>query len=190
MCYYITATLPENTDIQSIKTILDKYNMAFSPINNSNVNSQLRPGELYFQATRDYCDCDTSLGVLNRDAEYQKLLNSKKVRILRKKKWTESKINGWIRKKLENKPSHSKRSITEKERHLDIRRWIDFILEIINSNNVSRIGILKHWYKYGLNDEQITIKNTIKSYIDEIKPDFLLNLKEDILYEFFPRYIF
>ncbi|MFX1328975.1 MAG: hypothetical protein ACFE91_12690 [Promethearchaeota archaeon] len=85
MCYYITTTLPENTNIESIRTILDKYNMDFSPINNNNVRSQLCPEELYFQATKDYCDCDKSLGLLNRDTEYRKLLNSKKVKTLRKK---------------------------------------------------------------------------------------------------------
>jgi hypothetical protein len=86
MCFYITATLPENSDIESIRLILDKYKMAFSPINNIKLRSQLRPGELYFRATKDYCDCDTSLGILNREMKYRKLLKSKKVRNLRKKK--------------------------------------------------------------------------------------------------------
>ena len=187
MCYYITTTLPKDTEIDSIKTILDRYNMAFSPINNINLSSQLRPGELYFRATKDYCDCDTSLGILNRESEYQILLSSKKVKTLKKKKWTESEIDEWIRKKLQKKPSHSKRSTTEKERQLDIDRWVNFILEIINSNKATRIGILKHWYRYGLHDEVITIKRTVKSYIDEAKSELLLDLEEDVLYEFFPR---
>lgn len=190
MFFYITTTLPKDTDTDSIKTILDRYNMAFSPINNINLSSQLRPGELYFRATKDYCDCDTSLGILNRESEYQILLSSKKVKTLKKKKWTESEIDEWIRKKLQKKPSHSKRSITEKERQLDIDRWVNFILEIINSNKATRIGILKHWYRYGLHDEVITIKRTDKSYIDEAKSELLLDLEEDVLYEFFPRYKF
>ena len=112
------------------------------------------------------------------------------VKTLKKKKWTESEIDEWIRKKLQKKPSHSKRSITEKERQFDINRWVNFILEIINSNKATRIGILKHWYRYGLHDEEITIKRTVKSYIDEVKPEFLLELEEDVLYKFFPRYKF
>ncbi len=190
MCFYITTTLPKDTNIDSIKTILDRYNMAFSPINNINLSSQLRPGELYFRATKDYCDCDTSLGILNRESDYQMLLSSKKVKTLKKKKWTESEIDEWIRKKLQKKPSHSKRSITEKERQLDIDRWINFILEIINSNKATRIGILKHWYRYGLYDEEIKLKRNIKLYIDEVKPELLLDLEDDVLYEFFPRYKF
>ena len=63
MCFYITTTLPKKTDIISIRTILDRYNMAFTPIENNFLKSQFRPGELYFRATKDYCDCDTSLGI-------------------------------------------------------------------------------------------------------------------------------
>ncbi|NVM36659.1 MAG: hypothetical protein HWN81_13775 [Candidatus Lokiarchaeota archaeon] len=186
MCFYITSALPNDTNIESIRTIIDQYNMAFSPINNINLSSQIRPGELYYRATKDYCDCDTSLGILNREREYQKLLNSKKVKTLKKKKWTVGEINDWIRNKLQKKPIHSKGSITEHERQLDIERWINFIIKIIKSKKVSRIGILKHWYKYGLQDEDFTLKRTVKLHIDEVKPELLLDLEEDVLYEFFP----
>jgi len=189
MCFYVTTTLPKDIEIESIRTILDRYNMAFSPINNINLSSQLRPGELYFRATKDYCDCDTSLGILNRESEYQMLLNSKKVKTLKKKKWTECEIDEWIRKKLQKKPSHSKRSITEKEQQLDVNRWINLIDDLINSKEVTRIGLLKHWYKYGLQNEDLTKKN-VKLHIDELTSDILLNMEEDVLYEFFPRYKF
>lgn len=188
MCFYITTTLPKDAEIESIRNILDQYNMAFSPINNKHVSPQLRPGELYFRATREYCDCDTSLGLLNRDRSYKKLLNSKKVKSLRKKKWTESEIDEWVRNKLQKKPVHTKSSITESERQLDIERWANFIFEIINSKKVSRIGILKHWYRYGLQEEEIFLQRTEKLYLDEINSNFLFNLEEDVLYEIFPRY--
>lgn len=190
MCFYITTTLPKKADIESIRTIIDKYNMIFTPISNYNIISQLRSGELYFRATKDYCDCDTSLGILNRKREYQKLLNSKKVKTLRKKKWTESEIDEWIIKKLQKKSSHSKCFITEKERQLDIQRWTNFILDLMESKKISRIGILKHWYKYGLQNEDFTLKSTIKMHVDEITSELLLNLEEDVLYEFSPRYKF
>ncbi len=186
MCFYITATLPKNTDIESIRSILDRYNMAFSPIINNNLSSQLRVGELYFRATKDYCDCDTSLGILNREREYQKLLNSKKIKVLRKKKWSESEIDEWIKKKLQKKPSHNKPSITENERQLDIERWKNFIYDLINSKEVFRIGLLKHWYKYGIQNEEFFVKKTVKLSKDEITSEILLNLEEDVLYEFFP----
>ena len=187
MCYYITVTLPKDTDIDSIRNILNRYNMAFSPIINNNLFHQIRPGELYFRATKDYCNCDTSLGFLNREREYQKLLKSKKVKKLKKKKWTESQIDEWIKKRLQTKPSHIKRSITENERQLDLKRWIKFIGEILNSKKVSRIGIIKYWYTHGLQDEDFNIKKKFKLHLDEISPMLLSNLAEDVLYEFLIR---
>ncbi|MFX1387445.1 MAG: hypothetical protein ACFE9M_09535 [Promethearchaeota archaeon] len=188
MCFYITTTLPESTNIESLRNIFDRYNMAFYLINNDNLTPQFRQGELYFRATKEYCDCDTSLGFLNRERDYQKLLNSKKVKTLRRKKFNEAEIDEWIRKKLQKKSPHIKKTITERERQLDIERWKNFILDVLNSKKVSHIGILKHWYKYGLQEEEIILKRTEKMNIDEIKIEFLLNLEEDVLYEFFPRY--
>ena len=87
MCYYITATLPKNTFLENFRNLFYKHNMAFSPLTNTNVSAQLRPEELYFRATKDYCDCGTLLGSRNQMKSYQKLLKSKKVKTLRKKKW-------------------------------------------------------------------------------------------------------
>jgi hypothetical protein len=188
MCFYITSTLPKDTDIESIRPILNQYNMAYTPIKNNNLDKQLRPDELHFRATKDYCDCDSSLGFQNRDREYQELLNSKKVKTLRKKKWTEIEIDEWIKKKLKNKPPHTKRSITENERQLDVNRWIDFISEIINKKIVSRIGVLKHWYTHGLQNEEFNITKTVKLHLDELTSELLVNLAEDVLYVFLPRY--
>ncbi len=186
MCFYITATLPNNTDIESVRDILNKYNMAFSSINNSILNSQLRSGELYFHATKDYCDCGTFLGFLNQDREYQQLLNSKKVKTLRKKKWNQSQIDVWIKDKLKKKPPHGKKSITENERQLDVERWSNFIQEILKT--VKRIGILKHWYSGSLENEDISIKRTERISLKDLTTDYLLNMEEDVLYEFFPQY--
>ena len=74
MCFYITATLPNGTDLPSLKGIFNKFDMAFTPIRNDIVQSQLRPGEMYFRATKDYCDCDTVIGSLNTLKDYQTLL--------------------------------------------------------------------------------------------------------------------
>jgi hypothetical protein len=105
MCFYITATLPNNTDIQAIQNIFNQYDLTFAPIKNDIVQTQLRPEEFYFRVTKNYCDCDTALGSLNKFNEYQKLLNTKKVKSLRKKKWKEEQIDSWIKAKLDNKKS-------------------------------------------------------------------------------------
>ena len=186
MCFYITATLPKETDIESVRDILNRYNMGFSPIDNSTFISQLRSGELLFRATKDYCDCDTSLGFLNQGRAYQELLNSKKVKTLRKKKWTESQIDEWIKEKLQKKSPHTKRSITENERQMDAERWSNFIHDILKT--VKRIGVLKHWYSGSLENEAVSIKRTERINLQDLNTSFLLNLEEDVLFEFFPQF--
>ena len=41
MCYYITAILPKGTKIEALMPVFDTYEMAFDPVNNENVKSQL-----------------------------------------------------------------------------------------------------------------------------------------------------
>jgi hypothetical protein len=189
MCFYITATLPKNTILEDFRHIFNKQDMAFSPLKNASVSSQLRPEELYLRATKDYCDCDTILGSSNQLKSYQKLLNSKKVKTLRKKKWTDEQIDEWIKEKLNKKePKHGKK-LTPLEEELEINRWLDLLHNLLDSKKVSRIGLLKHWYTKGLHDEEIRIIRTQKIQLNAVTSDFLLNLEEDVLYEFFPTYI-
>ncbi|MFX1477663.1 MAG: hypothetical protein ACFFCI_05995 [Promethearchaeota archaeon] len=188
MCFYITATLPKGTQVENFRKILDEYNMSFSPIHNPLIQSQLRQDELYFRATKEYCDCDTILGSLNKLQDFQNLYNSKKVKSLKKKKWSEEKINNWIKQKLEIKNLKKSRKLTPPEIKQKAERWVDFLHHILDEKLVSRIGILKHWYTRGLEDEDIKIKKFQRININDLTQNILLNLSEDTLYEFLPSY--
>ena len=163
MCFYITSTLPKDIKLEGLQEIFYEYNMAFSPIQNEAVQAYLRPGELYFRATKDYCDCDTVLGSLNNLQEYQTLLNSKKVRTLKKKKWTDEEIDKWIREKLKKGEKPIDKKLTPMERDEEIIRWLRFLHSLLNKQKVARVGLLKHWYDRGLQNEEITI-NVSHSY--------------------------
>ena len=188
MCFYITATLPKRTQVDSFRELLDKHEMKFSPIHNLIVQSQLRPDELYFRATKNYCDCDTVLGSLNRFQDFQTLSKSKKVKALKKKNWSEEEINNWINTKLKSKQKKTGKKISPLEIKNEAERWIRFLHALLDNKIVSRIGILKHWYTKALEDEEIKIKKTQRISINEITQDLLLNLSNDILYEFLPVY--
>lgn len=188
MCFYITATIPNKTDLDKIRTTLDQFEMAFIPIHNDSVSSQLRAGDIYLRATKSYCDCGTMLGSLNRQNEYQTLLNSKKIKTLRKKKWTDEEIDSWITQKLQNKKKKSGGHLTIFETKEGSKKWNLFIQAILNSSSIKYIGILKHWYEGGLENEKITLKEIQKTNFNEVTTEFLLNMEEDILYEFYIPY--
>ncbi|MFX1344919.1 MAG: hypothetical protein ACFFAI_07405 [Promethearchaeota archaeon] len=190
MCFYITATLPKGTKIDSFRKILNMYQMEFSKIYNPFIESQLRPNELYFRATKDYCDCDTVLGSLNKLQDFQTLYNSKKVKTLKKKNWSEEDINKWVDQKLKTKNKKTGKKLTPIELKEQTDRWINFLHDLLDNKIVPRVGILKHWYNRGLKNEKIDIKITKKISINEITQEYLLNLEEDVLYEFLPVYDF
>jgi len=184
MCYYITLTLPKETKLGDLKQLIDHYDMAFHLIQNSSVSSQLHDKDLYLRATKKYCDCDTSLGSLNRDSEINTLLNSKKVKNLRKKNWTDEQIDEWIQKKLESKEIKTNKTLTPMERDLEIQSWIDLIKNIVISKNVEYIGVLKHWYSRDLESEVIKIKDVKPIQVNLLESKTLLELAEDVLYKF------
>jgi hypothetical protein len=191
MCFYITATLPKDVDLEEIRDLLKEYNMAFSPLENESIQSQIRAGELYFRATKDYCDCDTVLGSSNNLQEYQNLLNSQKVRKLKKKKWTDEEIEKWIKEKLQKEGSSTiDKKLTPMEIEKDTKRWLDFLHSLLKNKKVPRVGLLKHWYDKAIQTEEITLTRIEKINIDKISPECLLNLEEDVLYEFLPPYSF
>ncbi len=190
MCFYITATLPKGTQIENIREILELYKMEFSEIQNHFVQAQLRAGELYFRATKDYCDCDTVLGSLNSLKDFQTISKSKKIKALKKKNWTDEEINNWINEKVRTKQIKNSKKFIPVERNERLNRWIHFFHEILDDKKVSHIGILKHWYSRGLENEEIKIRKTQRISINEVNPDLLLNLYEDTLYEIFPIYNF
>ena len=184
MCYYITATLPKDTKLEHLQQIVDDYKMGFTPIDNNHIKSQLRPQELYLRATKDYCDCDSVVGTSSTSHIYESLINSKKVKKLRKKKWTEDMIENWIAEKIKNKNNDTGKNWPQ-FREKEATRWIKFLRDMLDIGKNSHIGILKHWYKGGLDSEQFAIKEKKRIKIDLVNTDFLLKLDEDILYEFF-----
>ncbi|MFX1521195.1 MAG: hypothetical protein ACFFCD_14880 [Promethearchaeota archaeon] len=190
MCYYITATLPKGTKIDALMPVFDNYEMAFSPVNNEHVKSQLRHGELYFRPTQGYCDCDTVLGSLDISQKHEALVDSKKVKKLRKKGWSEEEINNWVTEKMqkERAKKQKKDKYWPEFRNQQATRWINFLRELLDTELISHLGLLIHWYKSGLDSEQIEIKKTQRINIESNSEEILMNLKKDVLYEFFtPR---
>jgi hypothetical protein len=158
MCFYITATLPKGTQISKLRNILDEYELELSQIDNSMLISQLRSGELYLRATKSYCDCDTVLGSLNSLQDFQNLSKSKKVKNLRKKKWSEEAIHKWINDRLKKKEEERRKKLNPTEVDLKINNWLNFLHRLLDNKTVSRIGLIKHWYTKDLANEVVKIK--------------------------------
>ena len=187
MCYYITATLPKETKVEALRQILDKYEMAFQPLNNKSVKKQLRQSEQYFRATKSYCDCDNVLGSLSTNRRQASLMESKKVKNLRKKGWTEEEIEDWVKDKIAKKKIKVGRKLWPELIDTEATKWIEFIQELLHTKNISHIGLLKHWYTGGLESAEIEIKEKKKIDVQNINVELISHIDEDILYEFFSK---
>lgn len=89
--------------------------------------------------------------------------------------------------KTSSKPQKINQKKTPEEIDQEINKWINFIKEILK--NVKRIGILKHWYKFRLDNEKIVLRRTTHINLKDLNANTLLNLEEDVLYEIMPSYI-
>jgi hypothetical protein len=66
----------------------------------------------------------------------------------------------------------------------DVDKWHDFIGEILNTSEVNRFGILLHFYTEGCEQEDIIIRDFKRANVNQVNPELLFKLEEDILYTF------
>jgi len=188
MCHFITATLPKDADLKSSKEIFKLHHLGFKEIENTSVREHLEKDDFYILTTKGMCDCGTVLasqdgGYQSDDSNSQKY-KDREVEKLKKKGWSDTKIRRWLNEfeinaekgQREEEQSHQY-SLTRSE------DWLNFIQEIINSKSTKRIGILVHNYSGGL-DNRIKIlgKETIK--LKNLTPQFLVEMSEDVIYDF------
>jgi hypothetical protein len=93
MCYYITATVPAECNLEILRQVIKKYSFGFTALTNSFITAQLPKGSQYYRATGSYCDCDDGFGY---SFHYDRTSNpndlAKHTTKLRKKGWSEAKI--------------------------------------------------------------------------------------------------
>ena len=175
MCQYITITLPKETKLDEIQPLFDQFEMSQRLIHNSHLQAQLKSDDYYINTTSRMCDCDSVIASnsqhLNEKEKY-----ASDIRRMKKKGWSETKINRWIEQK-EN-------SGRNEELKKDNERWQRFLRELLTVDQIGKVGVLIHWYDLGLEDEPIDLKEKRKIKINDVEEDTLENMEYDVLYEF------
>ncbi len=187
MCYFITAILPKEANFKEIQLIIENYKMAFLPMDNKSIIKQLKAGELYLRATRNYCDCDTVLGSKNKGIEKRRIMESKKVKKLKQKGWTTEQIEDWLENKIKTQKQTKGKKWWPELQEKEINNWLNFLKDLLEFKSISYVGLLKHWYEGNLESEDIKIIETKRLNLDQDLFDELLHMDEDIRYEFFRK---
>ncbi len=143
------------------------------------MTDHLREGEGYYLTTRGHCDCGTDIGALARRPPAKKL--SRKVRKLRRKGWSEGKIQRWLESIADPVARHER---LEQEGSPEAERWYRFLREAVTSGTARSVGLLLHVYRRAVVDEGVSMSGRSRISIRDVDASFLLTLESDHIYEF------
>jgi hypothetical protein len=187
MCHYITMILPlphDMRDMQKIAAVAKKhrgYHCELTPLVNKSIQPYLKPNEGYFLTSGD-CDCGTSLGIKLRKTSASEQMRAEAER-KRAKGWSQAKITRWLADK-ERDQQRGVESVANQQEH-DSSEWFQLMSELLDTKQVSHICLLLHWYSGTLVDEPIPIKSRTRINLRERGLAFLLEIEEDVIYEFY-----
>jgi len=185
MCHFITGLIDKQTSLDDLNEVGGDYAITFDKCDNDFVKSQLKINEDYLVKRTKFCDCGTQLGLAARtNTPDATRIEKQEVDKLKKKGWSETKINRWLtdrEKTIEKDKVRYDRIVNGV--HLDIENWIEYLKKIFTSTKVQHFGLLLHWYNGGLESERIKLKDRIKIKVSELTPDALLKMNEDVVYD-------
>jgi hypothetical protein len=182
MCVFITAVVPADTDLRASRPLLGKYGMSFKRIINPFIEAQLVEGELFVRATRLGCDCDSILGSARNREEDVRAVGNRDIEKLRKKGWSQEKIERWLSEKSRSITSHHQK--VRGKRDEEITRWQDFIGAFLSEGIAKRLGLLMHDYNGLLEEEQFRIESVEHISLSKKLEDQLITMNQNVLYWF------
>lgn len=185
MCHFITGLIDRQTTLDDLNKVGHDNAIIFDKCDNDFVRAQLKTNEDYIVKRTKFCDCGTHLGLTARtSAPDTTRVEKREVDKLKRKGWSETKIQRWLtdREKTIEKDKVKYDRIVNGV-HVDIENWIDYLNKIFTETKIQHFGLLLHWYKGGLESERIKLKDRIKVRLNELTPDTLLKMDEDVIYE-------
>ena len=176
MCFFISIVV-KGGDAKSIDVALRRNGRRAKPLENASLRKALQTDEHHFVTTVGHCDCGTVLSPGEHSTEKQNSQRSNHVARLRKKGWSERKIDRWIidRMKAEDRAEQQHQHNAPDTFEL----WTNVIYDVIAINGVRQAGILLHFYSGHFEDEEIDpVRKSVS--VDDFT-DQLRNIKEDQL---------
>ena len=187
VCHFITAALPKNADLSLSREIFHRHKLGFELIENPSVQETLAEGDHYILTTSGMCDCGTILGSEFREplpsAEEMEKYARATVDKLRKKGWSEAKIQRWLNEAELNK--EKERRGKEAGHYYNVGQasgWLEFITDFLNSKAAPRLSLLLHYYSGPLS-ERILLHRKETISLPHLNAASLLSMEEDVIHE-------
>lgn len=177
MCHYVTLVMSAEAH-DRLAAIFPTYYLSPYQIINPSVTSHLKPGELYWCARAGLCHCGTGLGSMRDRGPRFSAEEIRELNRLRKKGWSEARLERWQAEKREAVERQSQ--ATEERYKPSANRWYEFLL----ASHTEKIGILLHWYGHSVETELLAGLQREVVRRSELDVGFLMQIKEDVIYEF------
>ncbi|EMJ97769.1 hypothetical protein [Leptospira alstonii] len=181
MCYYITSAIPNQTNVQNLRNILQNHRLNIDIIDNPYIPKRLSDRYVYFRPTTGNCDCGTALGRSNR---LKKESTNSEIVKLRKRGWSSTKIDRWVkekesyRSKIEETKDYSRNPDLTEEKF-----WYSTLSDVFMSGSCEEFGLLLRWYDKDIKSN-FELKNIQKIKFISITEVFFSKMQEDNLYLF------
>ena len=173
MCLFITVIIPAKTDLMAMRSVLDSFDMSFSPWHEVEVNPSIPEGFVQLRATKSFCDCGTVLRQLY-PAPHERSLG-KQLAKHRAQGWSEAKLQRWLDQKSKGDDRRSR------EDKADLERWDGFLQSIVSAERIPRLGLLIHFYGNRRAERKALTWQRFR--IGNVDREFLKSLQEDVVYE-------
>jgi hypothetical protein len=186
VCNFITLIFPPGVRTDEIEVVGQKHRgRKFKLTPDNTLCSWLSAGETQFLTRNAGCDCDTSLGSRCKDkadvaSEHESW--RKEARKLQAKGWSAHKVERWLDEKR-GEQERRRRQETEDEAHLDLWAhenddWFGLLGELLDTGQTHYVGLLLRWGR----DK---IKNRVRVNLRDQGLMFLLEIEENVIYEFY-----
>jgi hypothetical protein len=181
MCLFITAVVPKAAMTDDLVAVVKEHRLSFKPCDNMHVIAQLRASERYLFATSSYCDCGSALfsaPVHPESDSPQKIAGQ--IRKLRRKKWSEAKIQDWLKATAPRKPDQSATPSGQRT----IEDWAAFLEQALALPTVSYIGLVGHSYSGDVDSERFALSGRVVQRMSDLSEGGVAPLAEDVIHEF------
>lgn len=174
MCQFNLMVIKKESDPESLKSIMLENGFGYLAFENQSLTNQLGTDIQQILTTSLHCDCGSILGIehhaLSNDLEKEK-------RKLRKKKWSEAKIERYLNNRL---IEHTKKEYeSELGNQAEANKWIKIISILVEQKG--KVGILFHQFGGSIGKEEIEILKINRVSIEFFNEELLRNFKENQL---------
>ncbi|MBI5479116.1 MAG: hypothetical protein HY906_09680 [Deltaproteobacteria bacterium] len=186
MCIFITATMPQGTNLGALAAVGRMYGPRFAPVTNAVVQPQLPPGSLYLVKQCAQCDCGTVLGSVRAREERGDSIEHE-VEKRKRAGWSARKLERWLAEKRTTEARNAR--VAEDHaaaRQPEAESWLAYLRAAVGVVRPHVFGLLLHFYRTGPATERLTLAQTVRVPLPTATPETLLRLEEDVLHLFVP----